>query len=192
MKKLSLKEMFQNMFKNMGMKNIILVVCFGLLLLVISLPSKNQPGTSLVSDSNEDGTFTEDINQYEKNMEKRLENILSNIQGAGKVKVMITYKESKESILANKDSLSDKTVTEKDANGGTRDTSEYQKEQDYVILDDGYNQPYVTKSICPKAQGVVVLAQGGEDVIVVEKITKAVESLLDIPIHKIQVYKLSN
>lgn len=48
-------------------------------------------------------------------MEKNLENILSNIEGVGKVKVLITYSESSEVIAMYNETNKDSVVEEKDS-----------------------------------------------------------------------------
>jgi stage III sporulation protein AG len=203
-KKLSLNEGFQNMLKNMGIRKIILLVCCGLLLLVVSMPmgsgassATDVEGVSGTVSGNAQGSNGYggggwgSTDEYGSAMEVRLQNILSQVSGAGRVEVMVTYRESAEDVLADMDNVTEKRVTEQDSSGGQRDTYEYEKEADYVMSEDNKGTPYVTKSISPKPQGVVVLAQGGDDPEVVEKLTRAVESLLDVSVHKIQVLKLN-
>ncbi len=73
-----------------------------------------------------DGTDEEAYTTY---LEDRLSRILSQIEGTGEVKVMITLKSSAEKVL-DKDTESDQeTVTEEDSQGGTRQSSKTSKKK---------------------------------------------------------------
>lgn len=66
---------------------------------------------------------------YTAYLEDRLNRTLSQIEGAGEVKVMITLKSSAEKVL-DKDTESDQeTVTEEDSQGGTRQSSKTSKKR---------------------------------------------------------------
>ena len=47
----------------------------------------------------------------------------------------------------------------------------------------------MSKEITPQVEGVVVLAQGGDDPVVVQNITEAVQALFGIDTHKIRIMK---
>ncbi len=70
-----------------------------------------------------------DEEAYTAYLEDRLSRTLSQIEGAGEVKVMITLKSSAEKVL-DKDTESDQeTVTEEDSQGGTRQSSKTSKKK---------------------------------------------------------------
>ena len=54
---------------------------------------------------------------------------------------------------------------------------------------DGYWS--VKKEMTPKIEGVVVIAQGGDDPVVMKNITEAVQALFDVDTHKIKVMKMN-
>lgn len=54
-------------------------------------------------------------NQASESMESNLENILSNIDGVGKVKVLITYSQSSEVVAMYNENSKNSTVEEKDS-----------------------------------------------------------------------------
>ena len=105
----------------------LILLLVGILLVVIAIPTK--------SDTEKDTGFrmTEDEDANATEMEKRLESILSQMQGIGEVHVMITYRQE--------------------------------------------NQ----------VEGVVVVAEGGEQGVIVQKITEVVRALFDVDSHKIKV-----
>ena len=52
-------------------------------------------------------------------------------------------------------------------------------------------EPYVSKELSPRIEGVVVIAEGGSDSVVKQNITEAVQALFGIDTHKIRVMKKS-
>ena len=100
-------------------KHLLILLLFGVLLLVIAIPT----GESTIQTSQ--GT----------DVEKRLTNVLNQMEGVGNAHVMITYQE-----------------------------------------DD-------------RVEGVVVVAEGGDNAVVVRNITEVVQALFDVDSHKIKVIK---
>ena len=56
-----------------------------------------------------------------------------------------------------------------------------------VVMSDG--EPFVVKEIYPEIQGVVVVADGADDILVRQNITNAVTTALNIAPHKVCVVK---
>lgn len=125
---------------------------------------------------------------YEELLEKRLEAILGQMDGAGKVDVMVTTNASKEKVLASEVVHNTSDVQEVDGGGGTRSTKK-SDEQNKVVMQSG-DTPYVIKENRPTIEGVLVLAEGGDDALVKESIIKAVKSLVSIGENKISVFKM--
>ncbi len=65
----------------------------------------------------------------EETIEKKIETILSNIEGVGKVKVLITYKESSEVVAMYNENNKNSTIEEKDSGGRNKNynTNRYTK-----------------------------------------------------------------
>lgn len=190
--KLSLKSIKENIVKNIGIKKCILIMAAGILLLVASLPVKNDRKENISLQTEKESGGTGNFSDYEEYMERRLEKLLENVDGVGKVNVMITFKDTSKKELISEGEKSQNTVRETDSSGGTRDTYEYSESQNYLVdKSNGYESPYVVREIKPQAEGVVVIAQGGGDPNVVSAITSAVEALLGVPVHKIQVLKMN-
>ena len=205
----NLSELFPNKltnwkkfsFKNLKKDQLLILLLAGILLMVIAVPAgKTKEHASSASDGNtgktvrgtSDGTDEEAYTTY---LEDRLSRILSQIEGAGEVKVMITLKSSAEKVL-DKDTESDQeTVTEEDSQGGTRQSSKASKKENTVYASDsdsttqGSGSPYVSKELSPEIEGVVLIADGGENAVVKENISSAVQALFDIEPHKIRIMK---
>ena len=197
----NLSELFPNKltnwkkfsFKNLKKDQLLILLLAGILLMVIAVPAgKTKEHASSASDGNtgktvrgtSDGTDEEAYTTY---LEDRLSRILSQIEGAGEVKVMITLKSSAEKVL-DKD-------TEEDSQGGTRQSSKASKKENTVYASDsdsttqGSGSPYVSKELSPEIEGVVVIADGGGNAVVKENISSAVQALFDIEPHKIRIMK---
>lgn len=166
----------------------------GVLLLVIALPSgkkegeKNQESSAvraLQSDEDESG------DGYVAQMETRLEEILSQVDGAGEVSVMITLRSSAEKVVEKDVQAEEENVTETDSQGGNRVTTNSNRGESTVYDGEstGGQTPYISKELSPEVEGVVVIAQGGDDAVVVKNITEAVQALFGIDTHKIRIMK---
>jgi len=121
--------------------------------------------------------------------EERLKKILETIKGAGQVEVMITFEIGSEIIPALNTVESVETTEEKDSNGGTRVVNTQNKNNSTVITNDSSgNKPVVIKEIKPQVKGVIVVAEGAENIEVKAKLYEAVKTVLQIPGHRVQVY----
>lgn len=120
--------------------------------------------------------------QSERQLEKRLEALLSQAEGVGNVKVMITLSASSEKILAKE------VRTENRQNGNEQSEAA----EETIVLSERSNEssPVVVMENMPPVEGVVVVAQGGGDIMVRDGIVKSAEALLGVPAHKIQVLKM--
>ena len=50
----------------------------------------------------------------------------------------------------------------------------------------------LSKELSPKVEGVIVIAEGGDDALVKQNITEAVQALFGIDTHKIRIMKKSS
>ena len=62
-----------------------------------------------------------------------------------------------------------------------------------VYVENGSEKhPYVTKEVLPKVEGVLVVAEGGDDPRVISDISDTVMALFRVEAHKIKVVKMSS
>ena len=127
------------------------------------------------------------LKQYEASLSDKLEAVLSEMEGAGRVEVWLTLATGSEKILYQKKNSDVSELQEQDHAGGTRKEST-QKVQQEVLLDSSGN-PYIIKIVQPQVEGVFVLAEGAENTIVKKNIMEAVQVLFGIEAHKIKVAK---
>ena len=129
---------------------------------------------------------------YVQELERELEELLQCMEGAGRVKVMITLQSTGEEIVEKDRPASRSSVTEQDAAGGSRSTNDMNSEETTVFITDadGRQIPYVRKKLQPAVAGVAVLAEGGGREQVRRNISEAIQALFPVETHKIKVMKM--
>lgn len=128
--------------------------------------------------------------EYEDEMEKGLESILSEIKGAGRVNVMLTYYSGNESVPAYDVKTSGSDTQEKDKEGGTRSVKQNDNENTVIYQEEqGAKKPFIVKELLPKVKGVVIVADGAGNPDVQNNLAIAAQALLDVAAHKIQVFQ---
>lgn len=174
---------------------ILIILLAGILLLVIAIPSGSGSAgkSSSRSGSADSATSGSDAAQdsYAREMEAHLEEVLSQMAGVGDVTVMITLKSSSEKVVEKDVERESESVTESDSQGGSR-TTQNSTRGESTVYDGGSAQdgsPYISKEISPQVEGVVVLASGGNNAVVVQNITEAVQALFGVDTHKIKIMK---
>ncbi len=119
----------------------------------------------------------------EEQLEQRLEEILSKIAGAGQVDVTLIFAQSGTTEYAATGSATSKTSAEND--GVTnKETTEESTNNDLVLAS---GEPVALSQSAATVQGVLVVAQGGENATVCADITAALSNLLAVPVHKIVI-----
>lgn len=124
-------------------------------------------------------------------LETNLENILSKIEGVGKVKVLVTYSQSSQTIAMYNENSKNSSIEEKDSGGGTRITQETDTKKDIIYKEENGKKVPITQTVInPKVEGAIVTAQGAENPNVKNNIIQAVEAVTGIATHKIQVFEM--
>lgn len=119
----------------------------------------------------------DDYSEYVDALESETQELLSSISGAGRCKVMITLKNSTESVYA-------KNIEENNSSGSNSLKNEY-------VLYDGQEgeTPVLIKQYYPDVQGVAIVCDGADNPAVRESIINTVSSLFSIPVNRISVSK---
>lgn len=125
-------------------------------------------------------------------LETRLEDILSKINGVGKVKVLINYSETEQVVAMYNENKKETATKEQDESGGTRIIKENDIQKDVIYQEkDGEKTPITQKTIMPKIEGTIITAEGAGSTEIQEKIINAVEAATGLASHKIQVFEMS-
>ena len=113
------------------------------------------------------------------------------MEGVGEVTVMITLKSDGQKIIEKDQSSSSQSTDEEDSSGGTRSVEDQSSDKTsiYEQTADGSSTPYVSKELAPEVEGVVVIADGGDNAVVAQNITEAVQALFGVEAHKIKIMK---
>lgn len=184
--------------KKMTRENMIVLALSGILLLVIALPTGKKEETetgTIDSGTKKAGEDTQaEWEEYseEQALERRLEQFLSCMEGAGKVKVMISFAASKEQVVEKDVPQVSSQTQETDSAGGSRSqTTEDSREDTVYTADQRGNQvPYVKKTLAARIEGVTVLAEGGGRGDIQKNITDVIVALFGLEPHKIKVAKM--
>lgn len=157
----------------------LILLLAGVLVMVIAIPA-GEPRRSKTAgemQQEEDGStnLAEPREDYRSKLQSQLEELLSEMEGVGACRVMITLEDDGQ------------TYVDKDLRA-----QEGGREEETVVFRQADGEaPYVIRQRLPKVAGVVVVAQGGGSAKVVTDISNAVMSLFQIEAHKITVVKMS-
>ena len=152
-------------------KYAVLVLVIGMVLMLIPFQFK------------EEETVTVQTDQIEENIleEEKLEMILSYIEGAGKVEVMITEKYGVQ------------TIYQTNENSSTSEGSTSVRIDTVLISDSDRNEQGLIKQINPATyQGAIIVCQGADDPIVRWEIYEAVSKITGLGTDKIAVLKMKS
>ena len=125
-------------------------------------------------------------------LEKKLENILSKIEGVGNVNVCINYSESSEVVAMYNENSKVSTTEETDTSGGLRKIQQTDSQKDIVYKEEnGEKTPITKKVVQPKIEGAIITAKGASNANTKANIIQAVEAVTGLASHKIQVFEMN-
>lgn len=128
------------------------------------------------------------IEDHEYDLQVELEDILSKMDGIGKVDVLITYSQTSTVIPMYSQTESSTITEETDSGGGTRkqESSNSNKE----IVTDGQNNAITQTIMFPKVEGAIVIAEGGGNITIKSNIIQAVSAVTGLATYKVQVFEM--
>lgn len=184
--------------------NLFILLLIGVLLAVVSNTFKDKSAATFNSkpqNSNniEENTLTtvsnedqeEVIAKEEAEIERKLKDTLENIEGVGKVKVMVYFKGGEEQIPAININDSTSLTEEKDTDGGTRKITQKNDGRTIVMMNtENGTKPFVVKKYKPEVTGVCVVAEGAENNLIKLQIHKAVINLFGLKESQVNVYSM--
>ncbi len=188
-----MKERIRTRIKEMKKEQILVFVLILGLLIVVLLPTKK----TKVSKSEEETTTPlqqEEVQEetIQRQLERQLVETLQQVEGVGTVTAAITLETTGKKIVEKDTPANDSMTSQEDSQGGKQDSKNSSSEEATVYQKDGDgNQtPYVVSETTPEIRGVVVVAQGGNDPVIVQQIQEAVMALFHVDAHKIKVMKM--
>lgn len=123
----------------------------------------------------------ESAGDIERELEQRLEKLISQIDGVGGVTVMVTLENTTTRVFAEE---TQSEVTYSDSEGTSSKSSSGSTE---IVLAGSAKEPLETGRICPKVRGVAVVCPGAADPVVREKIANTVSGVLNVGISRVSV-----
>lgn len=200
------KQLEKRDFKKWFRKdNLVILTLAGVLLVIIALPTKDsaeveaedfQTGGSLPAETSSESTGetvgeADSEEAYIRELEQRLRETLSQMEGVGKVRVMITLQSSRELVVEKEQPYLRSSTNENDSQGGNRSVNQMEMEENTVYRTDGsISEPYVIKTLPPQVEGVVVVAEGAGSGTVNRTIVEMVQVLFGVEAHKVKVVKM--
>lgn len=125
-------------------------------------------------------TDTDTLSDYREGLETDILNMLSLMQGVGSAEVIITLENGVENIYVTEENLTSDL---------SFDTKRTTTQTSTLLVEDinGRKQALIKMVIEPKIRGVVVVCDGGDNILIVARVTEAIKALLNISSTKIYV-----
>ena len=167
---------------NWGQKGKYLVaaaICLGLLALIWP-PGNSAPNKTTASPAEQ----SDGVAQAKDKLAGELEDILSQVEGAGKVQVSITLSSDGLKDYARNTKNEHRETEELDNSGGDRNIKEENQTSDIAVSGGA---ALLVEDKAPEVVGVLVVAEGAQDGLIKEKLTDAAVTLLNISPHQVRV-----
>ena len=186
----SFKGFLQKLKKIQSMEYFIFILAIAIIIALFgnwSQPKGNSQQTNAAANVSENPSDLSE--EKEPETEFRLKRVLSAIKGAGNVEVMISYKSGKELVPAMNTVESNTQTEEKDSNGGIRKVSQSDTNSQPVSMTTSEGtKPLITREIQPEVLGVIVIAEGADDIYVRMELQKAVQTVLGVDSNQVDIF----
>lgn len=143
---------------------------------------------SVFGGSEEKAVKTNDVDYLA--LEDRVCEVLGQIKGAGKVRVMINFSDSGEIVTATTNNSSIDKTTDTSTSGNRTTESKTDNVSPVIIQKDGEDTPLIVKEIAPDVLGVVVVAEGADNVAVRINLLQAVQTLLNVDSNRVEIFTM--
>lgn len=149
-----------------------LAVMLGLLMSTVSCDRSKKS-----SNIDSGGVRAENLAELEEQLERRLEQIISKIDGAGSVSVMITLESSTELLYERDRKVKRSTDSDSESYGSETE----------VVLAGSSKEPLQIGTILPKVRGAAIVCSGASDPVVRERVANTAAKVLDLGISRVYV-----
>ena len=184
-----IKEKLKEKLKNKKTEKLVsILVILIVTLIIINSILKDENKIQKDNSNNTIQLVQTEEKESQDNLEEKLKTILSQIEGVGKVDVLITYSESSSiNPLYNENSSS--STTEENADSANKKITKTESNSKEILTDSSSN-PVIQKTSSPKIEGSVIIAEGARVAQVKSNIISAVEAATGLATHKIQVFEM--
>ena len=188
----TLKHLFAPENTENRIRAFVLIGLAAILLIVFSdrIPASRTVGAS-AQESQTDFTGQTDYEAYTRQLENRLTDLISSVEGAGETKVMITLECGTEYVYASQQKTTS-ALSEHSDTGGRNEREEKRTGEESLILVDGSRgeEPLIRKEITPTVAGVVVVCSGADNIAVRQRITDIVTTALGTSSNRVCVTRM--
>ena len=150
---------------------------------------KKQKSTNTGTDQQTQQKKIQEKDAYITALENKLEQTIEGMEGAGKVDVMITLKDTGEKILDKNQPYESEEETNTEENKESKKNRIQNNQETVLVETEGNTEPIIVRELYPDIEGVVVVCEGGDNSALTVKIKEAVQALFSIDAHKIVVCK---
>ena len=161
-----------------------------------AMPDVSQvSGMSSSSDKDEEvfkpadeGGGSGSIEKYEQEYENQLKEALDSMSGINNAMVVVNVEATSEQILERNSVSQNQTTEETDPQGGKRTVEDGSTEESVVIIRKGDQEtPIILQTKKPEIRGVLVVAEGADNIQIKKSIVEAVTRVLGVPSHRVAV-----
>lgn len=177
-------------------EKIVIFFLLGVFFLLIATPVSDLTGNRKKQKSTNTGTNQQtqqkkiqEKDAYITALENKLEQTIEGMEGAGKVDVMITLKDTGEKILDKNQPYESEEETNTEENKESKKNRIQNNQETVLVETEGNTEPIIVRELYPDIEGVVVVCEGGDNSALTVKIKEAVQALFSIDAHKIVVCK---
>ncbi len=156
---------------------LVIIICLGMLALVWPL-GKEEPVQ--VKEKNPSGS----VERAQQKISRDLESILSQVEGAGQVRVSISLDSDGLKSYAGNTKKDVRETIEQDRSGGERQIREENQSSEIAVSG---GSALLIEEKAPRITGVLVVAEGADNSLVKEELNEAVAVLLNLSPHQIRV-----
>ena len=129
--------------------------------------------------------------EYTRELEASLTQIIEGIEGAGATKVMVTIEKGVEQVYATEQKKSTQTTQDNLSGEGEKNQAKDDVETNYIIVEDadGAQKALAVTQVQPVVKGVVIVCEGGDNPSVQQRVTDAVTTALNLSSARVCVVK---
>lgn len=133
------------------------------------------------------------LDEYAVSVEGKLYDIISEVRGVGRLKIMVTIESGTEYVYAQAKRVTTDKSQDLNSEASGRIQQKENIEQSYVMVENqnGRKEALIETQLQPKIQGVVIICEGADDPRVEQRIINVVTTALNIPSTKVCVAQIN-
>ncbi len=185
------KTFFQKLAENEKYRRVVLLLgVLGIALIFLSGFFQDRAAESKAASVSAQTGVT-DADQYVKQLEENLADIVNGISGGTDAKVMITLEKGTQYVYATEQKKSQQKTQDQNTGSTTRNQENNSLETNYIIVKDadGSQKALAITEVQPVVKGVIVVCKGGDLPSVQQNIIDAVTTALNISSARVCVIK---